>query len=46
MINKQLKMRLKKDRPRTTITMRVPADIVTHSGPSPRCAALRLITRF
>jgi len=28
MINKQLKMRLKKDRPSTTITMRVPADIV------------------
>ena len=28
MINKQLKMRLKKDRPGTTITMRVPADIV------------------
>jgi hypothetical protein len=28
MINKQLKMRLKKDRPSMTITMRVPADIV------------------
>ena len=28
MINKQLKMRLKKDRPSTTITMRIPADIV------------------
>ena len=28
MINKQLKMRLKKDRPSTMITMRIPADIV------------------
>ena len=28
MINKQLKMRLKTDRPSTTITMRVRADIV------------------
>jgi len=28
MINKQLKMRLKKNRPSTTITMRIPADIV------------------
>jgi predicted DNA binding CopG/RHH family protein len=28
MINKQLRMRLKKDRPSTTITMRIPTDIV------------------
>jgi len=28
MINKQLKMRLKKERPSATITMRVPADVV------------------
>ena len=28
MINERLKIRLKKDRPRTTITLRIPADVV------------------
>jgi uncharacterized protein (DUF4415 family) len=28
MINEQLKKRLKKDRPSTTITLRIPADVV------------------
>jgi hypothetical protein len=46
MINKPLKMRLKKDRPSTTITMRIPADIVDSLRALARCAALRLIKRF
>jgi len=42
MINERLKKRLRKDRPSTTITMRIPADVVSRLRLLLRHAAYRL----
>lgn len=42
MINERLKKRLKKDRPSTTITMRIPTDVVESLNPSSRIRGVRV----